>query len=85
MLGALLSSTPLRWLGSISYCLYLVNEPIQKPFGVALARAADGNAMLFTLLWLPAAVLLPIWVAWWLHYQIETPGLRRGRMLAAAA
>ena len=85
MLGALLSSTPLRWLGSISYCLYLVNEPIQKLFGVVLAHAADGNAMLFTLLWLPAAVLLPIWVAWWLHYQIETPALRRGRMLAAAA
>jgi peptidoglycan/LPS O-acetylase OafA/YrhL len=84
-LGALLSSTPLRWFGSISYCLYLVNEPIQKLLGVTLARAADGNAMLFTLLWLPAAVLLPIWVAWWLHYQIETPALRRGRMLAAAA
>ena len=84
-LGALLGSAPLRWLGSISYSLYLVNEPIQKLLGVALTDAVDRRAMLFTLIWVPAAVLLPISAAWWLHYQIEMPALRRGKVLAAAA
>jgi peptidoglycan/LPS O-acetylase OafA/YrhL len=85
LFGALLSSRPLCWLGAISYGIYLVNEPIQKLLGVLLTRAVDGEATPFTLLWIPGAVLLPIAVAWWLHYQIETPALRRGKALAAAA
>jgi peptidoglycan/LPS O-acetylase OafA/YrhL len=84
-LGKLLSSAPLCWLGAMSYGMYLVNEPIQKLLGIVLTKAVDGQAMLFTLLWIPAAVLLPIAAAWWLHYQIETPALRRGKALAAAA
>jgi peptidoglycan/LPS O-acetylase OafA/YrhL len=83
--GVLLSSRPLCWLGAISYGMYLVNEPIQKLLGVLLTKAVDGEAMLFTLVWIPAAVLLPIAAAWWLHCQIETPALRRGKALAAAA
>jgi peptidoglycan/LPS O-acetylase OafA/YrhL len=84
-LGGLLGSAPLCWLGSISYSVYLVNEPIQKLLGVALTEAVGGRAMLFTLIWIPAAVLLPVSAAWWLHYWIEMPALRRGRVLAAAA
>lgn len=84
-LGGLLSSLPLRWLGAISYSLYLVNEPIQKLLGVVLTGVVGGEATVFTLLWLPAAVLLPIWAAWWLHNRIEVPALRRGRRLAATA
>lgn len=73
-----------RWLGGVSYSLYLVNEPIQKVLGVALASAAGGDAALFTFLWLPAAVLLPLLVAWWLRVTIEVPALRYGRALARA-
>jgi peptidoglycan/LPS O-acetylase OafA/YrhL len=38
--------------------------------------------MLFTLLWLPAAVVLPIAAAALLHRYVETPGQRWGRALA---
>ena len=84
-LGALLRSLPLRRLGAISYCLYLVNEPIQKLLGVTLAQMAGGGATMFTVLWVPAAVLIPLWAAWWLHFRIEVPALHRGRLLARAA
>ena len=83
-LGALLSSLTLRRLGAISYCLYLVNEPIQKLLGVTLAQMVDGRSTLFTLLWVPGAVMIPVCVAWWLHFLIEVPALHRGRMLAHA-
>jgi peptidoglycan/LPS O-acetylase OafA/YrhL len=83
-LGALLSSLTLRRLGAISYCLYLVNEPIQKLLGVTLAQMVDGRSTLFTLLWVPSAVMIPVCVAWWLHFLIEVPALHRGRMLAHA-
>jgi peptidoglycan/LPS O-acetylase OafA/YrhL len=84
-LGALLRGVPLRWLGAISYCLYLVNEPIQKLLGVMLAQAVDGESTMFALMWVPAAILIPVCVAWWLHIQIEMPALLRGRMRARAA
>ena len=78
-LSALLRARPLLWLGAISYCLYLVNEPIQKLLGVALARLAAGDPMFFTALWLPLAALLPLAAAWWLHHAIEQPALRWGK------
>ncbi len=82
--GWLLRSAPLRWLGAVSYCVYLVNEPIQKLLGVMLSKAVGGEASMFTALWLPAAVLLPVGAAWFLHVWIELPALRRGRVLAAS-
>lgn len=85
VLGAVLRSIHLQRLGAISYSLYLVNEPIQKLLGVLLVQVADGRSILFTLLWVPGAVLIPLWAAWWLHHQIEIPALHRGRMLARAA
>ena len=78
-LVALLQSRLLVWLGAASYCIYLVNEPLQKLLGVALAMLANGNAMLFTALWIPGAVLLPILAAWWLHKWVELPAQRYGR------
>jgi peptidoglycan/LPS O-acetylase OafA/YrhL len=80
--AAVLRSRPLVWLGAVSYGLYLVNEPVQKLLGVTLAVVVQGNATLFTALWLPGAVVLPVLAAWWLHEWIETPALRRGRTLA---
>jgi peptidoglycan/LPS O-acetylase OafA/YrhL len=79
VLAALLRSRPLVWLGAVSYCLYLINEPVQKLLGVTLALVVQGDATLFTVLWLPGAVILPVLAAWWLHVLIEVPSLRRGR------
>ena len=51
--------TALVWLGAVSYCLYLVNEPVQKLLGVTLASLVRGDAALFTAVWIPGAVVLP--------------------------
>ena len=64
LLAATLRSRPLVWLGAVSYCIYLVNEPVQKLLGVTLALVVQGDATLFTALWLPGAVVLPILAAW---------------------
>jgi peptidoglycan/LPS O-acetylase OafA/YrhL len=82
MLSGTLRARPLLWLGAVSYCLYLANEPIQKLLGVVLGRITGGNPWLFTAVWIPGAILLPIAVAAWLHDTIETPALRWGRTLA---
>ena len=82
--GLLLRSRVAAYLGAISYCVYLVNEPIHKLLSGALSGLADGNAALFTLMWVPASILLPIGVSAWLHERLEVPALRWGRALAQA-
>jgi len=72
----------LVWLGALSYCIYLVHEPVQRLLGLVLASLMQGNAALFAILWLPGSILLPLAASWWLHTQIEQPGLRWGRALA---
>jgi peptidoglycan/LPS O-acetylase OafA/YrhL len=84
VLAAFLQSRPMLWLGAVSYCIYLVNEPVQKVLGVALAVLVDGDAMLFTALWIPAAIVLPLLASWWLHERIEVPAQRHGRGIALA-
>ena len=81
--AAILRARPLQWLGAISYPLYLVNEPIQKALGMPLAHMAHGDPALFTLLWLPAAALLPICAAALAHRYLEAPGMRLGRQVIA--
>lgn len=81
-LALALRGRALLWLGAISYCTYLVNEPVQKLLGAGLAASAGGDPARFTLAWLPAAVVLPLAAAWVLHVTIEAPALRRGRDLA---
>ena len=83
MVRWVLRNAAMRYLGTISYCLYLVNEPIHKVTGVVLSRVADGNGTLFTLLWIPAAIGLPTLAAVWLHRHVEVPALRWGRAAAA--
>jgi peptidoglycan/LPS O-acetylase OafA/YrhL len=80
--SALLCSKPARYLGTISYCLYLVNEPIHKVTGQALSRFADGDGWLFTVLWIPLSIGLPFLAAVWLHTSLEAPALRWGREVA---
>jgi peptidoglycan/LPS O-acetylase OafA/YrhL len=78
-LAHLLTRPEILWLGAVSYPLYLVNEPAQKLLGRALAAAAQGDAALFSALWIPGAVLLPVGLAWLLHAGIEVPAMRRRR------
>jgi peptidoglycan/LPS O-acetylase OafA/YrhL len=85
MLAAVLQSRPMVWLGAVSYCIYLVNEPVQKLLGVTLAMVVQGNAALFTMIWIPGAVVLPVLVSWWLHEWVELPAQRYGRGMALAA
>lgn len=84
LVAVVLESRPLVWLGAASYCIYLVNEPVQKLFGVSLSLLVRGDATLFTLLWLPGAVVLPLLAAWWLHEWVELPALRYGRGIVLA-
>jgi peptidoglycan/LPS O-acetylase OafA/YrhL len=80
----LIRSRVMAYLGAISYCVYLVNEPIHKLIGLILGPLAGGNAALFTLAWIPLAILLPLGVAGWLHRHLELPALRWGHSLAYA-
>ncbi|HEY1935799.1 MAG TPA: acyltransferase [Acetobacteraceae bacterium] len=81
-IARVLRSPVLLRLGALSYCIYLANEPIQRVLGVVLAMLADGDARWFTIVWLPAALLLPLAAAAWLHAWIEMPALRWGRAYA---
>jgi peptidoglycan/LPS O-acetylase OafA/YrhL len=80
--SALLCSRQARYLGAISYCVYLANEPIHKIAGEVLSRLAGGDGRLFTVLWIPLSVGLPFLAAAWLHTYLEVPALRWGRGVA---
>jgi peptidoglycan/LPS O-acetylase OafA/YrhL len=82
LMGAVLRSRTARYLGAISYCLYLVNEPIHKVVGEALSRFADADGVLFTALWVPVSIALPVLAAALLHAYLEAPALRWGRGIA---
>jgi peptidoglycan/LPS O-acetylase OafA/YrhL len=79
---ALLCSRVAKYLGATSYCIYLVNEPIHKVAGEALSRFAEGDSTLFTVLWIPLAIGLPLAVSAGLHRYLEMPALRWGRDFA---
>jgi peptidoglycan/LPS O-acetylase OafA/YrhL len=81
-LALALRSRFLLWLGALSYCIYLANEPVHKLLGYCLAALAGGNGVLFTVLWLPGAVLLPLLLSAGLHKWMEVPALRWGRAYA---
>lgn len=80
--AAPLRARRVQYLGAISYPIYLANEPIQKAFGVVLAGLVGGDGWVFSALWIPGAVLLPIAAAAWLHKSLERPGIQRGKALA---
>ena len=75
VVGLVLRSRPAQWLGALSYSLYLANEPVQKLLGVGLALLAGGDGGVFTLIWLPASVGLPLGVAILLRNWVEMPAL----------
>ncbi|HTW68746.1 MAG TPA: acyltransferase [Acetobacteraceae bacterium] len=81
-LARMLRSRVMLWLGALSYCIYLTNEPVQKLLGLGLAACVGGNGVAFTMVWLPGAVLLPVLLSIVLHRWVETPMLRWGRRYA---
>ena len=83
-LSRLLCGRTMQYLGAISYCVYLVNEPVHKLIANGLSRLADGDPGFFTALWIPTAIVLPILAAAWLHSRIEQPAIRWGRGVTRA-
>ena len=82
-LATVLRAAPLQWLGGISYPLYLIHMPLQRLLLLALAPAAGGRAILFSLLWGPAAILVPLVAAVALHHWVEVPCWRWSRARAS--
>ena len=76
LLPKLLDSRAAQYLGAISYPLYLINEPLQRACAMLIAPFAQDSARLFTLLWLPVALSIPILAAAMLHHWIEAPAMR---------
>jgi peptidoglycan/LPS O-acetylase OafA/YrhL len=81
-LAAVLNTAPMQWLGRISYPLYLIHMPVQRLLMLAIARAVHGHAVVFSLLWAPAAILVPLIVASALHRWVEVPCWQWSRSLA---
>ena len=75
--GAVLESRGMRYLGAISYPLYLLNEPVQRGLAMLLAPLAHGGATVFMLVWLPAAVVTPVLAAALLHHGVELRFMRQ--------
>jgi peptidoglycan/LPS O-acetylase OafA/YrhL len=71
LIGQLLDRREVRFLGKISYPIYLVNEPIQRAAALLAAPLAHGNPQAFTILWLPPALAAPLLAATVLHLGIE--------------
>ncbi len=79
--GALLAHPALKYLGSISYPLYLVNEPAQRALALILGPAAHGHGGWFTALFLPAGIVLSLSLAVLLHHAVEVPCMHRNKKL----
>ncbi len=73
MIAAPLRLHTVQWLGAVSYPIYLANEPVQKALAYLLVCVVPDNPVAFDVLWLPAAVALPIGAAAWLHRYVEQP------------
>ncbi len=80
--NAMLCSRLARYLGALSYCVYLTNEPVQKVVGNMLGLLAGGDGRVFTVAWIPLSIGLPLLAAAWLHVYLEVPALRWGRDFA---
>jgi peptidoglycan/LPS O-acetylase OafA/YrhL len=78
-LAILLTAAPLRWLGGISYPLYLIHLPVQRLIILALAPLAGRHLVVFSLLLGPAAILAPLVIAAALHRRVEVPCWRWSR------
>jgi peptidoglycan/LPS O-acetylase OafA/YrhL len=82
LLATVLKAAPMQWLGRISYPLYLIHIPVQRLLMLGIAQAVGGKAVDFSLLWGPAAILVPLIVAYALHRRVEVPCWRWSRSRA---
>ena len=73
LLPKLLDSRVAQYLGAISYPLYLLNEPVQRGLALLIGPLSGGDAALFTFIWLPLAVIMPVLAAILLHHAVEVP------------
>jgi len=78
LLPGLLDSRIAQYLGAISYPLYLVNQPVQRGCAMLIAPLIHGSAMLFSVFWLPVALIAPVLGAMALHHWVEIPAMRLG-------
>jgi peptidoglycan/LPS O-acetylase OafA/YrhL len=76
VLPRLLEWRPVRFLGAVSYPLYLVNEPVQRAAALMVAPWVHGDVVVFTAVWLPLALGGPVLAAWGLHRWVEGPAMR---------
>jgi peptidoglycan/LPS O-acetylase OafA/YrhL len=76
VLGPFFDSRLAQWLGAVSYPLYLLNEPVQRGLALLAGSLAHGDPGLFTWIWLPLAVTVPVLAAALLHGGVEMPVLR---------
>ncbi len=88
--GRILEHPVLRYLGAISYPLYLVNEPVARAVALYLGPLARGRAVWFSMWYLPCALLLSCLAAMVLHHGVERVFTRShkntaARMIAPAA
>jgi peptidoglycan/LPS O-acetylase OafA/YrhL len=67
---------PIRWLGSISYSLYLLHVPVLLVVSILLYRKVPDGVMLATFL------VLSLLAAAAFHRVVELPSIRLGRTLA---
>ncbi len=68
--GAVLETPVARYLGAISYPLYLVNVPCAAALALLIGPMAEGNAARFTLVWLPCTLALSVAAAAALHHLV---------------
>ena len=74
---ALFERRPLRWLGAISFSLYLVHEPII----VSIAKIAGDGSQWWAI---PVGVVVSLLVAVGFHRWVEAPSTRRARRIRSA-
>jgi peptidoglycan/LPS O-acetylase OafA/YrhL len=79
--GRVLESRILLWLGAVSYPLYLVNEPVQRALALVIAPRVE-NAVMFSAIFLPLAVMMPLATAVLLHHGVEERFLRKTRRIS---
>jgi len=77
--GAVLEHRWVLYLGAISYPLYLVNEPVSRALALLVAPWADGNGLVFTLIWLPLTLAGVLAVSAALHHGVELRFMRSGK------
>jgi peptidoglycan/LPS O-acetylase OafA/YrhL len=75
-LSRFLRLKPLRWLGKVSYSLYLVHMPILMTLAILLYKKAPPGPMLVPF------VAISLFAAAIFHRWVEVPSMRLGRVLA---